>query len=780
MKIACQKFERRLLCAAACFALAGPSPAAVTIATRGQARVVFVQAAHATAPEQHALAELVLHLNLITGAHFEVQTNAAEVPKNAILVGQGSLAAGAFPEVEFTKLAPEEFVIRTKSNRLLLAGGRPRGTIYAVSRFLQEQCGVRWWTPWATNIPHRRTLRIPDLDVRQRPAFEYREPYWFQGFDPLWKARNGANGQSRLIPAKWGGCITYKGFCHTFYPLVPPEKHFDAHPEWYSLIKGKRTHERAQLCLSNPELRDFMVERVKAWLREAPDAEIISVTQNDWHGACECANCQAIDDAEGSQSGSMLAFVNYVAEKIELEFPNVAVDTFAYQYTRKPPKTIKPRPNVIVRLCSIECNFREPLDHPSNARFLADLEGWSRICRRLYIWDYTTDFKNYVNPHPNWFVLGPNLRLFQKNNVRGVFEQGAYNSWGGEFGEMRAWVLAQLLWNPQQDDRALINEFLDGYYGKAAAKPIRRYLQLMHDASQGFYLACFLRPGAPHLNFETLNAAESLWLEAERAVAKNSELLARVRLSHLPVHCAILRNWERLRYDCWEQNAIWPMPKSRKLAVEQFARECAGFPGKDWTHVNVLKEHSLVLSDLVQQLSSDPQNPPGPPPPKRLRKPPPPADLTGENLRRAADLQDNLARLAKPGQWAEIRPDLAASDLRAVWMPANHSEWAFRISNARIPESQSSKWKLFVVVRAEIAPDAKPDSIAFGAGVYDDVAKNYPAEAKFKVADLRDGYRSYSVGTFETGAQRDIFIAPASNPGVKAIWVDRVYLVPAL
>src|SRR5206468_2932078 len=141
-----------------------------------------------------------------------------------------------------------------------------------------------------------------------KPAFEYRAPYWSSGFDPVWKAHNCVNDENRQIPKKLGGSITYKGFCHTFYPLVPPEKYFSEHPEWYSLVKGKRTHDAAQLCLTNPQLRDFMVQRVKEWLREAPDASIISVTQNDCDGHCECANCQALDDAEGSHSGTMLAF----------------------------------------------------------------------------------------------------------------------------------------------------------------------------------------------------------------------------------------------------------------------------------------------------------------------------------------------------------------------------------------------------------------------------------------------------------------------------------------
>ena len=749
------------------------------LANRAKARVVIIRQAGSSAPEQTAARELAEHLERITRAKFSIhEAGSSEVPERAIIIGPGLAASTLFPEINFTELGSEEFVMRTKGQHLLLAGGRQRGTLYAVYHFLQEQCGVRWWTPWAVNIPHRTTLRIPELNARQIPAFEYREPFWYQGFDPLWKVRNGANGEHHRIPAELGGCITYKGFCHTFYPLVPPAKHFAEHPEWYSLIAGKRTHERAQLCLSNPELRDFVVGRVKEWLREAPDAGIISVTQNDWHGACECGNCRAIDDAEGSASGSMITFVNYIAEKIEPEFPNVAVDTFAYQYTRKPPKTIKPRPNVIVRLCSIECNFREPLDHPSNAAFRADLEGWSKICQRLYIWDYTTDFRNYVLPHPNWFTLGANVQLFRKFGVRGVFEQGAYQGFGGEMSELRVWLLAQLLWNPQQDDRALIQEFLEGYYSKAAAKPIGRYLDLMHVASEGFYLGCFTKPNPPHLEFKVLNEAERLWQQAEKTATKNPELLARVRLSHLPVRHAFLRDWQRLRQNCWEQNGKWLLPKSRKTVADEFAVTCGGVADKKWTQVNPLNEHGLRVDEYLKSYTNNPPSLP-PPPPKRLPRPKLPPNFEGENLHGALDLQDLVARLAKPGEWAEIRPDLAASDRRAVWMPGNHNEWAFRISAAKIPKSPTGAWKVYVVVRVEQATGAKLDSVAFAAGVYDNAAKNYLADTKFRAREVSGNYRRYLIGTFAPEPGRDIFVAPAGNPDVNAIWVDRVILVPA-
>ena len=233
---------------------------------------------------------------------------------------------------------------------------------------------MRWWAPWATTIPHRPKLRVPELDVRSKPAFEYREPFWFVRLRAACgRPTTVPTARAGPFPRRWGAASNTKVSAIPFIRWCRRTSISRPIPSGTASSTASARTSKAQLCLSNPELRDFVVQRVKEWLREAPDAKIISVTQNDCAGACKCPQCKAIDDAEGSLAGSMVAFVNYVAEKIEPEFPDVAVDTFAYQYTRHPPKTIEPRPNVIVRLCSIECNFREPLDHPSNAAFLADL-----------------------------------------------------------------------------------------------------------------------------------------------------------------------------------------------------------------------------------------------------------------------------------------------------------------------------------------------------------------------------------------------------------------------
>jgi hypothetical protein len=348
------------------------------------------------------------------------------------------------------------------------------------------------------------------------------------------------NSSAARLEAKHGGKIIYKGFVHTFYPLLPPEQYFKDHPEYYSEINGRRTHEYAQLCLTNPEVVRLVAERVKEWLRESPDADIVSVSQNDWGGWCECANCKALDEREGSHAGTMINFVNQVAEIVEKDFPRVAIDTLAYQYTRKPPKTIRPRPNVIVRLCSIECCFSHPLATcPENKTFKEDLEGWAKAANRLYVWDYTTNFAHYIQPHPNLRVLKPNIQLYVKNNVRGIFEQGDYNGGGGgDMSLLRSYMLAKFLWDPNYDERKAMREFLEAYFGKAAPA-IARYIRLMHDKVQKENIHCniWYPPTHPHMSPAMLDRAKKFFDEAER-LAENAEVRERVRLARLPIQYA--------------------------------------------------------------------------------------------------------------------------------------------------------------------------------------------------------------------------------------------------
>jgi hypothetical protein len=546
-----------------------PALAGIKIAHKGRAEARIVVAADASETERFAAEELTLFLRVVTGAGFSV-VETAGAAGGRLLVGMGAVRTAA-PDLLAARLAPEEIVVRSAGRDLILAGGSPRGTLYAVYTFLEDVVGCRFWTGTASHMPWKPTLEVGTIAIRFKPPLEYREPFWHVAFDPVWAARNKANGTRAGGGALRGGHQVYEGFVHTFYSLIPPEKYFPLHPEWFSEIEGKRTFKNAQLCLANEDMRRELVKNLKEKLRANPAATIASVSQNDCFGNCGCPLCRAIDEEEGGPSGSLLRLVNAVAADIEPEFPGLAIDTLAYQYTRKPPRLVRPRPSVIVRLCSIECSFSRPLDDPRNKAFFDDLDGWSKIAGRLYIWDYTTNFSHYVQPHPNYGVLAPNIRLFVARNVRGIFEQGAYQSWGSEMAELRAWMLAKLLWNPDLDGDLLRESFLAGYYGPAA-RAIESYLELLEKAvgKSGDALGCYSPADAKFLSLDTLARSWRILEAAKKKARRSAEYGRRVRRASIPVAYVVLTRWDALREEARKGGKRWPWPETRDGLLEWF------------------------------------------------------------------------------------------------------------------------------------------------------------------------------------------------------------------
>jgi len=179
-------------------------------------------------------------------------------------------------------------------------------------------------------------------------------------------------------------------------------------------------------------------------------------------------------------------------------------------------------------------------------------------------------------PHPNLRVLGPNVKFFADHNVKGIFEQGAYTTNGAEMAELRAWVLAKLLWDPSRNGHKLVDEFLTGYYGPAGPH-IMSYLQVTHNAvrASGDWLGCFSKDTAKFLSFDTLNRGWEHLEAAEAAVRDDPELRFRVQVVQLPIMYTFMMHWNEMRKKAKAAGADWPMPESIEAANEHFM-EVAG------------------------------------------------------------------------------------------------------------------------------------------------------------------------------------------------------------
>jgi hypothetical protein len=197
-------------------------------------------------------------------------------------------------------------------------------------------------------------------------------------------------------------------------------------------------------------------------------------------------------------------------------------------------------------LCSIEMRrdrpFAEATDTMSLA-FVRDVRDWSKIARDIIVWDYVIQFSNLISPFPNLHVLQPNIKFFVENGVTAMFEQGNREV-GGEFAELRAYMISKLLWDPAADADAIMNDFLNGYYG-AGGKYIRYYIDEMRETviRSDRPLSIFGSPNAASVSYLTpplIDRYTELFDQAESAVVDSAVLLERVRIARLPLNFAIL------------------------------------------------------------------------------------------------------------------------------------------------------------------------------------------------------------------------------------------------
>jgi hypothetical protein len=556
--------------------------AALSLARDGKAEIEIVLAAEATPAEQTAARELADILKQVTGGHYRVSRERPTMPvRPRILVGPTAATKAA--GVDCSQMGPEQWLIRTVGNNLVIAGGRPRGTLYAAYHFLEDVVGVRWWNPWEESIPRRPTLAVGNLNLSGQPSFRYRDIYMIYGRDGgRFAARNRLNrdGDAK-VESQYGGTLNYGPpyHVHTFNLYFPPKQYFATHPEWFSLLKGQRVGEHSQMCLTNPPLRQAFLAKLRetiasswaaAQAAQQPPPLVYSVSQNDWYNQCECDPCQALAKAEGSEAGPLLEFVNYLADGIKDQYPEVMIDTLAYQYTQKAPLTIKPRDNVIIRLCDTDADMAQAITHPNNTAFREHLQSWARIAKNLRIWDYAVTYAKPIGmPMPTVRTYQPDFRFYLDHNVEGVFTELEYPV-TADWRDLKVWMMIKLLENTEADYNKLLDTFLSGFYGPAAA-PLKQYLTALekeadYRQSRVNWMASPMTLGYLHLGF--VNSAHKLFDQAEAAVGQDETLLKRVRHARMPLDRATVAGYMRLSAD-WNalgQPADQAPPDREKVA----------------------------------------------------------------------------------------------------------------------------------------------------------------------------------------------------------------------
>jgi len=724
--------------------------------------------------EQTAAKELKHYLDLSTGIDWTIAAE-KDVPENApqILVGNSARTKKLFPEIDPEKIPYDGIEIHLKENKLLLTGHKQRGVLYAVNTFLEDTLGVRWWTSTEQKIPAHKTFELKPLNISYSPKLIYREAYYKDAFDPIFATQMKCNGAGERISAEYGGHHRFVYFVHSFFPLIPPEKYFANHPEWFSEINGERKHEHAQLCLTNDEMRVELTKNAIESLRKNPGAQFISISQNDWYGFCTCEKCKAIDDEEGSQAGTLIRFVNQVAEEIEKEFPDVFVETLAYQYTRKPPKHVKPRQNVVIRLCTIECTFVQPLTGEQNQSLCEDMEGWSKIARQLFVWDYVTNFSSYILPHPNLRVLAPNIRFFVDHGTIGLFEQGDSYCTVGDFVRMRNWVISKLMWDPTLDEKKLMQEFLIGYYGSESVyRLLTAYFDVLIDRAEstGVHIGCFHDNTDHWLDYETLWKATAMFNRAievvKREHGEDSVYAQRLRRERLPLDHVWLKGYYKFKRMADAKGETFHGPANPEDACKEFFAICEKY------NVTAYREYNAAthFAEFRENMFS------------RFGKPASaPEEFKNLDPKTWMDIQEYEFRTTSYNDLSSIGDDPTASNGRAAKMPGSHYEWAVTLPFSTVEPlfadaETGTKFKVVAYVRCDATAT---DGLAMTSGIYDEKERKGVAHKSLDVPEIAGTeYKKIEFDFLPLTTTMYVWFAPPRRDGeVQAVYIDRVIVV---
>ncbi len=513
----------------------------LTIAGKDISEYVIYDSSSA-ASASFAASQLASYLYDATDVSLSVVTTAADQPMITLV---------------YDETMGENYSLKTDANGLTIKGGE-NGILYGVFGFLEDYIGWNF-LPYNTNVLiSDSTVVIDNVDVEYNQYFEFRAPH-YGGFQNSWTAvMNGVNGDmgnNRVdLPDYLGSFYGFTGsYVHTLSSLLGIEEAdaTDSNP-----------------CFSSQESYDKVLASVREILAAHPDAQIISVSQND-SSFCQCSGCTGAN-LGGNVTDAILSLVNYVANNIAAEYPNVKIHTLAYGETADLPKVTVPADNVIVQLCEYMVCYNHALEDPNcatNVEYIKLLDGWTDICDNVYVWTYTTNNLYSMATFPIFDVLKDNIQTYHKYGVKGVYAQGDVLNNFAKFEDLAGHLIAELLENPYMTDEeydALINKFMRGYYGEGW-ESIRAYLDFLVDNSTQGHFGVYAIPEAMYNGqafIDNEDVIEGYFNEAEKLVDSNASY----------ANLALLRtSWNYLKLFFTYNNVMTNGTWSEKRAMKEEA-----------------------------------------------------------------------------------------------------------------------------------------------------------------------------------------------------------------
>jgi len=467
---------------------AGNLQAALLIAKDGKAEAAIVANGH-----KPVAAELQKYLNQISGATIPI------VDKSEELQGRVGIVLDIVTKINGAsgkETAQQGYRLKTDQNVLHITSPTERGLLYGVYGLLTDHLGVRFYTPEFERVPPQKDFSIADLDDTQEPGFQIRGYVYNPLEDKKWSYKNRAGG----LP------VDNLSSDHSLYRWIEADKNFKDHPDWFALHKnGKREKDEGMgVCGTNPELAHVLAQNMiakygnaKEWCGnpdDKPEKRFLRIAQGDGFTPCQCPNCRALVQKEGTEAAPTVMLLNAALEEVTKTYPNLHVITYAYFNTLLPPKTLKLHKNFWVNVVSSSLSQNQAGDQlneiqgvPANRYYERAIVEWCKKASgvTIYHWDGVDQGNSEYSEWPNLFPHCKDIKFWHAAGVTGAQVAGKVN-----WGPLSEYAWFNLMWNPNQDTDKLIKDFLNGYYGAKAAPILWDYLVYTDKVRQECKYGC--------------------------------------------------------------------------------------------------------------------------------------------------------------------------------------------------------------------------------------------------------------------------------------------------
>ena len=647
-------------------------------------------------------------------------------------------------------LGNDGFEIHSDGKTLNIRGGTRGGTgnLFGVYEYL-ERLGCRFLTKTEEYIPTGKNYELPVLNMREKPSFEFRRITSTGRFGVKMRCNERVGNNGKLLN-KLGVLRYSRPFdSHTSFFFIDPKKYAKSHPEYFAIHQGRRAFSKTvgQLCLSNPEMTEEFIRNVKAYLKKTKLTEgaFLKIAPQDDQNYCECARCAEIDKEEGTHGGTLVRFLNRVAEELSKDYPDLPIGGSAYQYYRFPPKKTSYHKNVFISLSNIECDYSKAFTgYPANEEFLNLLLEWKKRCSKLHAGDYGATFDYYQLPLPNFDALAERLRKFRDIGIIGVSTINAHNGGpAGEFNELRNYLTSRLYWNADADPWKIAEDFCCHYYGKGGKyllDYIRWYHQYLTSKKAVFRI---MRQPVTLYDEAFVDRAEQAFRQAYAAAGGDPVIRTRLDRAYTTVQMMRVLLLRRTR----------PNSPEFKAAVDQLEASSKRFG------IRAISESKTSMEDFIREMRFTIKEVP--------------------DFCRGKKWYATLPSAHLLWDWAKKVDDPLAASRKAIQLNTWHNAWAVFKNLQQLPGYNTpARYDAYVRIRVVPEPGAKTDSPAFSAGV--SLSKGNSLRRIIPLKDTSaDEYRyiriAESIPVTETGY---VWVAPEKNPKmIRKILVDHFIFV---